>query len=131
MVAGKGSGRWGRSPGSIGKTGMLFPAEPRRRLTSSFIERGNLDCGGDLGQTLRMPGGKLWSISVLVPSCPSQSLSRLRVLWEEARGTRSGRPATQSCRTWHATRTRYVKPKATTKTQYLTEVSGETERSQR
>src|ERR1017187_1256014 len=76
----EGVGAMGAFTGSIGKTGMLFPAEPRRRLTSSFIERGNLDCGGDLGQTLRMPGGKLWSISVLVPSCPSQSLTSVAAI---------------------------------------------------
>src|ERR1022692_2835653 len=50
-----------------------FLTEPRRRRTSAFI--GQRNSGAGLWHTGMASGGKLWSKSVLVPSCPPQSLT--------------------------------------------------------
>src|ERR1035438_6929623 len=54
-------------------TKRIFTTEPRRRRTSAFI--GKRNSGAGLWQTGMASGGKLWSKSVLVPSCPPQSLT--------------------------------------------------------
>jgi hypothetical protein len=70
----------------------VFPQSNERRLSSSFIEGGNLwGCYRRLPSKLsgsvaprcdimKVPGGKLWSISVLVPLCPSQSMTSVAAI---------------------------------------------------
>jgi hypothetical protein len=59
------------------RRGIAATRESYRRApatAASFIENRNFDLGST-DDMLEEPGGKLWSIAFLVPSCPSQSLT--------------------------------------------------------